>query len=60
MLTVEFVNNGRGPDEAACYDVRVLVNGRVVALDQVVGHNRADDWKTLLRRLAGPPLKKER
>lgn len=56
MLTIEFVNSGRGGRGAAVgdYNVRVLVNGVVIYRDKIVGHRRADGWRTLVKRLMVP------
>lgn len=50
-LIVTFQNDGTGPDDAANYKVEVLVNSRVIHRTRIEGHNRADEWQELVRRL---------
>ena len=60
-LIVVFHNDASGTDESANYNVTVYVNQRVIATDRVEGHNRAQSWRELIRRLSNknadrPPL----
>ena len=50
-LILTFHNDGTGPDNAANYNVVVRVNSRVIHEERIEGHNRADGWATLVRRL---------
>lgn len=59
MISLHILNNMTGTDDSANYTYRVEVNGQQIATGRVEGHNRADDWRALLRRLlvgasAGP------
>ncbi len=51
MLTIHIHNDGTGSDDSANYDFSVLVNGREIDSGRITGHNRKDDWKTLLIEL---------
>jgi len=54
MLTIEIRNTGTGTDENANYDYSVFVNGSKIASGTVIGHNRADGWPALVKRIAEP------
>ncbi len=47
-------NDGTGTDDSANYNVTVRVNERVIATRRVEGHNRADGWEELVRRIVEP------
>lgn len=51
MLRIEIVNDGTGPDDAANYRARVLVNNKQIGGYTVLGHNRKHHWTLLVRRL---------
>jgi len=51
MLTINIHNDGSGTEDSAHYDFSVLVNGKEIDCGRVTGHNRADDWRTLVMRL---------
>lgn len=50
MLTIEFLNDRSGEDTDANYEVRVKVNGTVIAMGRVTKHDRAQPWPVLVRR----------
>jgi len=59
MISLHIINDMTGTDASANYTYRVEVNGQQIATGRVEGHNRADDWRALIRRLlvvasAGP------
>jgi hypothetical protein len=55
-LILVFVNDTTGPDNAANYNVRVLIGdgtedrSRTIAIGRVEGHPRADGWAALVQR----------
>lgn len=51
MLTINIHNDGSGAEDSANYDFTVLVNGKEIDRGRVTGHNRVEDWKTLMVRL---------
>lgn len=51
MLTINIHNDGSGTEDSSNYDFSVLVNGKEIDRGRVTGHNRADDWRTLVIRL---------
>jgi len=51
MLTINIHNDGSGTEDSAHYDFLVLVNDKEIDRGRVTGHNRSDDWRTLVMRL---------
>ena len=52
MLTINIHNDGTGTDEAANYRYAVIDNNVRIAHGRVTGHNSADGWRELVRRVA--------
>jgi hypothetical protein len=52
MLTIQILNDGTGTNESANYEYRVHVNGDLVRLGLIKGHNRDDGWAALLELIA--------
>ena len=57
MLIVKVHNDGTGTEESSNYNCEVLVtlsptNLITIAKVRVEGHNRADGWRELLKRVA--------
>lgn len=50
-LIIVFHNDGTGTETSANYNVGVFINKRQIAKDRIEGHNRADGWERLVRRL---------
>ena len=51
MLLITFRNDGSGDGDVGNYEVRVSVNGLVIAEERVEGHRRAEGWRALVRML---------
>lgn len=49
MLTINIVNDGTGTDSAANYKYTVAVNDMVIEQGRVTGHDRADNWRKLVK-----------
>lgn len=49
MLTINIVNDQTGTDSAANYKYTVAVNDMVIEQGRVTGHDRADNWRKLVK-----------
>lgn len=52
MITLHIVNDRTGTNTSANYKYVVMVNGKTIDEGRVKGHNRADDWRKLVKLIA--------
>jgi hypothetical protein len=47
-----YIRNVRTKNDIADYEYLVMVNAELIAEGKIKGHNRADGWKPLVKRIA--------